>query len=329
MDILDVIHAHPADDLAWLALADSLEEQGEVKRAELTRLSAWLRHRRGADAPAWEDRQRRLLASGVLPCVPELVNGIGMWLALVPAGRFLMGSPTAEAGRFVDEGPQHEVEITRPFYLGVYPVTQVEYQRVMGTNPSSFSSTGRGKEEVAGLDTSRFPVESVSWDDAVEFCRRLTELDTKKPSGHVYRLPREAEWEYACRGGAASSQPFHVGATISSHQANFDGNNTYEGGDKGLYLSRTCIVGSYPPNAFGLYDMHGNVWEWCGDWYDEIYYATSPKQDPICLLEVHGRVVRGGSWLSGGRNCRSAYRSGIDPVNRFDFLGFRVVLSPV
>lgn len=327
MNVLDSLRTSPQDELGWLALADSLEEQGEVERAELTRLSAWLRHRTVGDAPAWEDRQRRLLASGVLPCVPELVNGIGMRLALIPAGRFLMGSPETEGQRSEDEGPQHEVEITRAFYLGVFTVTQAEYQQVMGTNPAHFSPTGGGKEKVAGLDTTRFPVESVTYEEAVEFCRRLTELDTTKPSGHAYRLPTEAEWEYACRGGAASSQPFHVGATLSSHQANFDGRYPYGGAKKGPNLVRTCPVGNYAPNAFGLHDMHGNVWEWCGDWYDNAYYATSSRQDPPGPLGGSYRVIRGGSWCNFGWFCRSAFRFWYVPEFRYDDLGFRVALT--
>ena len=135
----------------------------------------------------------------------EIVNSIDMKLVLVGPGKFLMGSPDDEAERSDDEGPQHEVEITRPFYIGTYAVTQEEYQRVMGVNPSHFSSSGGGKDSVRGMDTHRFPVENVSWKDAAEFCRRLSEMPNEKRSGRVYHLPTEAEWEYSCRGGATSS----------------------------------------------------------------------------------------------------------------------------
>jgi formylglycine-generating enzyme required for sulfatase activity len=192
-----------------------------------------------------------------------------------------MGSPDGEAEREEDEGPQHEVAISRAFYLGVYPVTQGQWQRVMGNNPSHFCSGGGGKDQVRGLDTSNFPVEQVSWEEAVAFCRKLSKLPEEKRAKRRYRLPSEAEWEYACRGGASSNQPFHFGNSLSSTQANFHGDFPYGGAAKGPYLGRTTEVGAYRvSNAFGLYDLHGNVWEWCADWYDMDYYARSPRLDP-------------------------------------------------
>lgn len=146
-----------------------------------------------------------------------ITNSIGMKLAWIPPGKFLMGSPATEEGRSSDEGPQHEVEITRGFYMGVFPVTQEEYQKVMKANPSWFSSTGRGKDRVAGMDTGQFPVETVSWDDAVEFCRRLKEMD-----GKYYVLPTEAQWEYACRGGAKQHQAYYFGNSLTPRQANIN-----------------------------------------------------------------------------------------------------------
>jgi uncharacterized protein (TIGR02996 family) len=321
---LQALHAEPNDEATWLALADWLEDDRQSERAELVRLIRRLRvlpvMRRRGERAKLEDRVAWLLNAGVRPVVPEVVNSIGMRLVLIPPGCFRMGSPTSETGRDDDEGPMHEVEITRAFYLGVFPVTQAQYQHIMGVNPSSFSPTGVGKERVKGLDTNAFPVETVSWEQVHEFCRRLSELLEEKSAGRVYRLPSEAEWEYACRGGTCSSTAYHFGDRIDASLANF---GAY-GKEKGA-LIRTCAVGSYKPNAFGLYDMHGNVWEQCSDWFDAGYYLKSPRRDPQGpaagrLL----RVIRGGGWIDAGRNCRSANRGGAlaDPHrNR----GFRVV----
>jgi formylglycine-generating enzyme required for sulfatase activity len=253
----------------------------------------------------------------VLP--KHLENSIGMKLVLIPAGKFLMGSPEGEPDRESWEKGnewQHEVEITRPFYLGIHEVTQAQYEKVMGTNPSYFSATGRGKASVAGKDTSTFPVETVSWHDAVKFCEELSALAAEKKAGRNYRLPTEAEWEYACRGGARSA--YHFGVSLSSEQANCN-----------RKIGRTTPVGFYKqPNAFGLHDMHGNVWEWCADWYSKDYYRNCPKQDPECkgASTIGLRVVRGGSWFSVPRCCRSAFRIVLSPFDRLDHcVGFRVV----
>lgn len=250
-------------------------------------------------------------------------NSIGMKLVRILAGTFKMGSPKDEEKRGSDED-RHEVEITKEFWLGVYEVTQGEYQRVMGKNPSYFSADGGGKGRVKGLDTSRFPVECVTWQDAQAFCDKLSALAEERKMGRKYRLPSEAEWEYACRGGASSYQIFHFGNSLSSTQANFDGNYPYGGADKGAYLERTCKVGSYKPNAFGLYDMYGNVWEWCSDWYGVDYYGKSPRRDPLGPSEGSSRVLRGGSWYNFGRFCRSAYRNRNTPGYRILNCGFRV-----
>jgi len=190
----------------------------------------------------------------------EVANSIDMRLVLIPPGEFLMGSPETEENRS-DNEYQHRVRIAKPFYLGVYEVTQSEYEGVMGKNPSAFSKDGARSDKVGAMDTSRFPVEAVSWENAVEFCQKLSELPEEKRFGCVYRLPTEAEWEYACRAGTRT--PFHFGTSLSSTQANFDGNYPYGSASKGPNLSRTATVGSYRPNAWGLYDMHGNVLEWC------------------------------------------------------------------
>jgi formylglycine-generating enzyme required for sulfatase activity len=229
-----------------------------------------------------------------------------------------MGSPPEEVRRSKDE-EQHEVEITRPFYLGVFEVTQGQWREVMGNNPSSFN------RDRAGSNTDDLPVESVSWPEVQTFLEKLAALEEEKKAGRKYRLPTEAEWEYACRGGASEYQVFHYGNSLSSTQANFNGDYPYETA-KGPYLERTSQVGSYEPNRFGLYDMHGNVWEWCQDWYDQDYYKSSPRRDPAGPAAGSSRVCRGGSWDCFGQRCRSAWRNGTEPANRYEWLGFRVVL---
>jgi formylglycine-generating enzyme required for sulfatase activity len=274
----------------------------------------------------------------------EVTNSIGMKLVRIPAGSFTMGSPAGEEGRSPEE-QQHKVEITKDFWLGASEVTQQQFKEVMGYNPSFFSADGTGKlgEEykssklrgkpaggkgrVSGMTTADFPVENVSWHEAVELCRKLSVRERDR--GREYRLPTEAEWEYACRGGTPSSQVFHFGNSLSSNQANFNGSSPYGTAVKGPNLERTCKVGSYAPNAFGLFDMHGNVWEWCHDWYGEDYYRKSPRRDPQGRSAGSDRVIRGGGWDATGRRCRSAYRGRNSPAYRFSVLGFRVALVPV
>jgi formylglycine-generating enzyme required for sulfatase activity len=220
------------------------------------------------------------------------------------------------------------VELTRPFYLGVFAVTQGQWLGVMGDNPSYFCATGEGKEAVAGMDTGDFPVEMVSWDDAQTFLEKLGARPDEKEKGWHYRLPSEAEWEYACRGGASSSTPFCFGRSLASAQANFNGAWPYGGAGEGPSLGRTCPAGSYRPNAWGLFDLHGNVWEWCSDRYAEDYYGNSSAQDPPGPSNGSRRVIRGGSWGSGGRYCRAANRNGSAPSRRYSILGFRVGAVP-
>lgn len=256
--------------------------------------------------------------------VDSFTNSIGIKLAAIPAGSFLMGSPPNEANRSDDEGPQHQVTITGPFNMGVYEVTQAEYEKVMGTKPSRFSKMGTSSEKVGSMDTSRFPVESVSWDDAQEFCRKLSELPDEKEAGRRYRLPTEAEWEYACRAGTTT--PFYFGGVNNGREANIDGNYPFGTTTKGPYLERPTTVGSYPPNAFGLFDMHGNVWEWCQDFYDAKYYAQRVESDPRGPSSGKVRVVRGGSWfvkVAGGT--RAAVRYWFAPNIQSTACGFRVV----
>ncbi len=258
----------------------------------------------------------------------EITNSIGMKLRLIPPGEFMMGSPESEAKRVSYEGPQRRVRITRPFYFGVYEVTQSEYERVMGSNPSAFTQGGRARESkrVSALDTSRFPVERVSWEDAVEFCRRLSAMSQEESAGRVYRLPTEAEWEYACRAGTTT--PFHFGSVLDGRQANCLGALPYGTRKRGPDLGRPTTVGSYGPNRFGLYDMHGNVFEWVTDWFAADYYSQSPFEDPPGPTSGRYRVFRGGSWFSAGRDCRSAVRGANVPEVQMNILGFRVALAP-
>jgi formylglycine-generating enzyme required for sulfatase activity len=234
-----------------------------------------------------------------------------------------MGSPPGERERHPDE-EQHEVKITRPFYLGISPVTQQQYETVARTNPSHFGPTGGGRGHVRGLRTADLPVESVSWEGAVAFCARLSELPAEREAGRVYRLPTEAEWEYSCRAGTTTT--FHFGPSLSAGQANFNGQHPY-GATEGPYLERTSPVGLYPPNALGLWDMHGNVWEWCQDWYHEAYYRETPRADPRGPASGSRRVLRGGGWYSYARNCRSANRRSYGTIDP-SCIGFRVVMVP-
>jgi formylglycine-generating enzyme required for sulfatase activity/serine/threonine protein kinase len=265
-----------------------------------------------------DEAMRRLLATVPWEPGPVVVNSAGMRLVLIGPGAFRMGAPPNELGRQAFEGPVHEVEVSTRFYLGAAPVTQEQYQKVMGVNPSHF-------RKVLGCDTRLFPVENVSWEDAVEFCRRLSELPGERQRGRVYRLPTEAEWEYACRAGT-DGLPFHFGHALSAAQANFDGRHPYNGSGRGDFLQRTSPVESYAPNAWGLFDLHGNVWEWCQDFFDEKYYRGSPRRDPTGPARGEARVVRGGSWQNHGRLCRSACRDQVGPRYRSVNTGFRVVL---
>lgn len=244
-------------------------------------------------------------------------------LAVIPAGNFVMGSPPTELGRFVWEGPQTTVTFTNRFLLGRFEVTQGEYRSMMTNyNPSYFSGV------------SNRPVEQVSWLDAMEYCRRLTEAQRNAgclPPGWAYRLPTAAEWEYAARAGTTT--PFAYGTQLRSGMANFDGVYEWDAdlgeitNTNGVHLWRTAPVGGYAPNAWGLYDFHGNVWEWCLDWYAPSLPGGSVfnSAGPATGTE---RVYRGGCWYSDGRFCRVAYRLRGLPTQRGNDLGFRVALAP-
>lgn len=318
---VQAMQAEPQDAALRLVFADWLEEHGDP-RAELIRLTHTLTQ--AIEVPGrseLEAQLQALLHEGVRPVGPSWTNAIGMCFAWVPAGVFLMGSSGKETQRLKDE-TQHEVALTQGFWLGVHPITQTQWQEVMGNNPSWFCATGGGKAKVKELDTKRFPVEQVSWDDAAEFCSKLAKYG--HPAGMMYRLPTEAQWEYACR--AATSSAFHFGKSLNGGEANCNGNHPYATRKKGVYLERTSEVGSYPGNAFGLFDMHGNVWEWCQDWYGE--YEGGRVQDPPGPQSGSDRVFRGGGWSAIARNCRSAQRFWYIPAYRNFDLGFRLALVP-
>jgi formylglycine-generating enzyme required for sulfatase activity/tRNA A-37 threonylcarbamoyl transferase component Bud32 len=234
----------------------------------------------------------------------DLGAGVLLELVALPAGTFTMGSPPTEKGRSANEIP-HAVTFTRPLHIGKFAVTQAQYEQVMGANPSEF----KGRDN---------PAENVTWDDCLEFCRRVAEK-----TGTQLRLPTEAEWEYACRAG--TSTPFHFGEIITPDQANYDGNFNYESGPKGVYRQKTTPCGSFPPNAWGLYDMHGNIWEWCHDWYAA--YPNQALTDPQGPAAGKHRVMRGGSWNYRPALCRSATRYWDAPAERSSRRGFRVAVS--
>jgi len=248
----------------------------------------------------------------------------------IPDGFFLMGSPAEEPGGYDDEGPQHEVRL-REFFLARTPITQAQWREVAEWMRKEHEDEAQWPQElhpdpVSGLmQSNRFrgderPVVNVSWQEAMAFCQRL-----RLRTGKTYTLPSEAQWEYACRAGTKT--PFHFGATISPELVNYDGRYTYENGPKGEYRQQTTDVASFPANAWGLHDMHGNIWEWCADhWHDN--YKGAPEDGRAWLDEKAdedaSRVVRGGSWCFSPRDCRSASRWEDHPDNRDNNCGFRI-----
>jgi formylglycine-generating enzyme required for sulfatase activity len=215
-----------------------------------------------------------------------------------------MGSPAGPSGEPErrDNETQHEVILTRGYWVADTACTQALWQAVMGENPSHFKGPRR-------------PVENVTWDECQEFLSRINQARSELE----LRLLTEAEWEYACRAG--TSTPFSFGLNVTTDQVNFNGNYPYAGGPTGKYREQTVDVGSLPPNAWGLHEMHGNVWEWCGDWYGE--YASGPVVNPTGPETGHSRVLRGGSWYYIAGIARSAYRSHYPPGDRYRYIGFR------
>ena len=228
----------------------------------------------------------------------------GIELALIPSGTFVMGSPESELGREAQE-VEHWVTISRPFYLGRTEVTQRQWLTLMGANPSQLQECGED-----------CPVEEISWQDAQRFVSRLSQL-----TGETFRLPTEAEWEYSCRAG--TSTPFHWGDQLGTDRANYDADPPSPGFQPGLDRGTTLPVASFPPNAWGLYDMHGNVWEFCEDLHCP--YPTTAATDPIGRCNSGLRVIRGGSWHYGADSARCALRYTHRPTDTGPSLGFRIV----
>jgi len=233
----------------------------------------------------------------------DLGHGVKLELVWIPPGEFIMGSPESESGRDSDESPQHSVRIAKGFWVGKYEVTQVQWQQVMGSNPSCFKGNNN-------------PVERVSWNDCQEFLQKMSRI-----TGKSFRLPTEAEWEYTCRAGTTSDLNSGKELTNIDSCPNLD--------QVAWYVTNSGYkphpVGKKNPNAWGLYDMHGNVWEWCQDWKGS--YASGTQTDPQGPSSGSDRILRGGTWIFYAKNCRSAYRGGLAPGFCTNFIGFRIVMS--
>ena len=272
--------------------------------------------RADAGEVSWRIDRRPLQVQGYRE---QLADGVQLTMMQIPAGSFLMGSASGEYRRSDDEGPQHEVQL-QGFFMGQTPITQAQWQVVAGWQKLQrelSSDPGRFK----GLHR---PVECVLWEDAIEFCQRLSQR-----FGRIYTLPSEAQWEYACRAGTTT--PFHFGATLTPDLANYDGNYTYGGGPKGVYLKETTEVASFPANPWGLYDMHGNVWEWCLDHWHGNYHGAPADGSAWLDSDVNKdskRLLRGGSWHGRPAYCRSDYRDGNHPDYRNASIGFRICCLP-
>jgi len=241
--------------------------------------------------------------------VIDLGKGVNLEMVYIPAGTFLMGAAPNEVGADSSEYLQHQVTL-KSFYMGKYPVTQAQWQAIMGNNPSYFKGEKR-------------PVENVSWERAKDFCDRLSQH-----TGQTFRLPSEAEWEYACRAGTTT--PFYFGGTITPDLVNYSGDYPYGDAPKGKYRQEITPVGSFPPNAFGLYDMHGNVWEWCEDvWHEDYKGAPTDGSAWETGGDHNYRLLRGGSWINSAVWCRAAPRDKLTPDYRYYTVGLRVVLCAV
>ncbi|MEC4866788.1 MAG: formylglycine-generating enzyme family protein [Jaaginema sp. PMC 1078.18] len=268
----------------------------------------------------------------------NLGDGVSLDMVYIPGGNFIMGAPVGERGSSNRERPEHQVTL-QPFFMGKYAITQAQW-RVVAALPKLHRDLDLDPSKFKGANR---PVERVNWRDAVEFCARLSVA-----TGRQYVLPSEAQWEYACRAGTTT--PFHFGETITAKIANYNGNKiydrTYANEPKGEYKGKTTPVGNFPPNSFGLYDMHGNIWEWCAD-PGPLHnnYEGAPQNgqvwDEDCndnryenyvqyMQILNNRlscVIRGGSWTAIPKYCRSAFRLNYDLVGRHSDMGFRVAHS--
>ena len=280
-------------------LADALEESGCDNLAMLDHLRSAEPHR----VECWA--LRAILRTTLL-----LPGGVPITFAYCPPGSFLMGSDHPAAIEFKQERPVHRVTLTRGFYTGIYTVTQAQWRAVMGNNPSEFVGEDR-------------PVEMVEWEEASEFCRKASEF-----TGRPIRLPTEAEWEYACRAGTTTE--FNFGDVISDQLANYHAPSTWNGSPEGECLYETTAVGTFPANPWGLYDCHGNIQEWCQNWYDPDDYQTYTEVDPQGSYRYQAdRRHRGGCWGDHPVHCRSASRAVSDPQEGSSTVGFRVVFNAV
>jgi uncharacterized protein (TIGR02996 family) len=309
--LLAGIIADPLEETRWLVVADWVEENDDPRRAELLRL-----HRKllatccepdaHPERAHWHARIVELLDAGVAPCVPRhtllLPGGVPLVGSFVPPGAFLMGGSVAD-----DEKPVHRVTLTTGYFLGIHPVTQAQWAVVMGTDPSRFKGPNR-------------PVEQVSWDECQAFCVKLTAH--RNGRGRV-ELPTEAQWEWACRAGTTTH--FHFGDVPGTERFNYNGSLSWNGSKRGEDRDQTTDVGSFLPNAWGLSDLHGNVWEWCADAYAP--YTSDEQIDAIGKSEDSDdidRALRGGAWSNYPQCSCAAYRSWDAPAGRSGYIGFRV-----
>lgn len=246
--------------------------------------------------------------------LPTLTNSVGIELVELPTGSFLRGGSKSDPDAGEDEFPATEVRIEKSLWFGKYEITQTQFSRVVGHNPAWFGPNGPARGLVGDHSTENWPVDNASWRDAVEFCRRLSSLPAEKQAGRVYRLPTETEWEYACRAGTKSR--FAVGDELHESEARF-GDISPQG--------HPVAVGSFPPNPWGLCDMHGNVWEWCSDRYSPEAYQSRPQEDAGEIPGSTARVVRGGDWRATAPFCRSSNRDLTRESRRDVGNGFRIV----
>ncbi len=247
----------------------------------------------------------------------NLGSGISLKMVRVPGGKFTMGAADGEKEANENEYPQQTL-ILPEFWMGQYVITQAQWRAAMGPKVINAKQTAYISNRVK---KPLQPIENIFWTDAVDFCQKLS-----RQTRRDYRLPSNAQWEYACRAGAIT--PFHFGDTLTPTLANYNGNYTYDQGPKGIYREQTTEVGCFPPNAFGLYDMHGNVWEWCLDGWQS-FEAGGSSEQAVQRLSGQKKSLRGGSWFYLPTNCRSAYHLTYPFHNRTDDIGFRVVcLAP-
>ena len=301
--------ADPVDVRVQIDLAQmNIHFRGQGPKVVLPILSASKQLSAAAEAAI---EQTRLSSANSVEAKADngITNSIGMKLVPIAKGKFQMGSGVQEEGYRFKE-PRHEVTLTRDYYLGAFEVTQDQYLKLMGDNPSYFQG-----DQVNGIDSSNHPIDRASWEDAVEFCKRLSALPEERAAGRVYRLPTEAEWEYACRSG--SSAPFSFGGLELADDYGWFASNCQ---------GKTHPVGKKDPNAWGLYDMHGNVMEWCNDWAGD--YPEDAVSDPTGPNEGYSRMIRGGAWLTGAMISKSGNRAfHFPPETRSEYVGFRVLLN--